>query len=598
MKPALDVSLYVVTGAEQVPAGRTVEQQVEAALAAGATAVQLREKTLATGAFVERGRALHALTRRHGVPLLINDRVDVALAVGCEGVHLGADDIAYADARRLLGPHKLIGLSVADAEQAQRAAATGCDYVGVGPVFATATKPDHRPPLGTAGLRALLRLIATLPDAAGTDTDMDTKARCWGRDVPVVAIGGITLANAARVLYQSEVADDDDGGRPGKRLAGLAVVSAVMASPMPARVCGEFRELLQQRDHPVFAPPQLPLLPLTTAGTPPAAAMAAVCAQVARARPLVHHITNSVVRGFSANVALAVGASPLMSQEPAELAEIADLARGGRGGGSLVLNMGTSGTAQRPLFAAAVAAYNTRGCPVVFDPVGAGATSVRRETAHAVVGGGYCDVIKGNEAEIRTLLGLAVRQRGVDSDSADVAGSADPAGSASSTDFAASEPAAATPAAVAAPSDSTSGDGAELARARIAKSLARRERNIVVMTGPVDYVSDGTRTFAVHDGHALQAAVTGSGCALASVIAAFVATHRDRKLLAVLAAVAAYDAAARAAAATPAAAPTAAAPGPGTWRQLFLDRLFCLRHPAEAEALGLGIAGRVAVVDV
>lgn len=597
MKPALDVSLYVVTGAEQVPAGRTVEQQVEAALLAGATVVQLREKTLATGAFIERGRTLHALTRRHGVPLLINDRVDVALAVGCEGVHLGADDIAYADARRLLGPQKLIGLSVADAEQAQRAAATGCDYVGVGPVFATATKPDHRPPLGIAGLRALLRLIATLPDPAGTDMntdtdtdrDTDTKARCWGRDVPVVAIGGITPANAARVLYQSEVADDDDddddGGRPGKRLAGLAVVSAVMASPTPARVCGELRELLRQRDHPVFAPPQLPLLPLAVAGGPPAAAMAAVCAQVARARPLVHHITNSVVRGFSANVALAVGASPLMSQEPAELAEIADLARHG-GGGALVLNMGTSGTAQRPLFAAAVAAYNARGCPVVFDPVGAGATSVRRETAHAVVGSGYCDVIKGNEAEIRTLLGLAVRQRGVDSDSADVAGSADSAGSASSADFAASESATATAAA------------AELARARIAKSLARRERNIVVMTGPVDYVSDGTRTFAVHDGHALQASVTGSGCALASVIAAFVAAHRDRKLLAVLTAVAAYDAAARAAAATPIAAPTAAAPGPGTWRQLFLDRLFCLRHFAEAEALGLGVAGRVAVVDV
>lgn len=594
MKPALDVSLYVVTGAEQVPAGRTLEQQVEAALAAGATAVQLREKTLTTGAFVERGRALHARTRAHGVPLLINDRVDVALAVGCEGVHLGADDIAYADARRLLGPHKLIGLSVADDDQAQRAAAAGCDYVGVGPVFATATKPDHRAPIGTAGLRALLQHIATLPGPAGTnadtdantdvdtDTDTNSSARCWGRNVPVVAIGGITPANAARVLYQSEVAGDG-AGRPGKRLAGLAVVSAVMASPAPAEVCVSFHIALLRRNFPVFAPPQFVPQQLVD-GAPSAAAMAAVCAHAARARPLVHHITNSVVRGFSANVALAVGASPLMSQEPAELAEIADLARSG-GGGALVLNMGTAGTDQRPLFAAAVAAYNARGCPVVFDPVGAGATSVRRETAHAVVAGGYCDVIKGNEAEIRTLLGLAVRQRGVDPDSAAPAAPADFDGPAAS---AAPEPAT---------SDSASDDGAGLARARIAKALARRERNIVVMTGPVDYVSDGTYCLAVRDGHPLQAAVTGSGCALASVIAAFVAVHRDCKLLAVLTAVAAYNAAARAAAA-PAAAPAAALPGPGTWRQLFLDRLFCLRHSAGAETLGLGSAGRVAVADV
>ncbi|KAI5803925.1 Hydroxyethylthiazole kinase family-domain-containing protein [Geopyxis carbonaria] len=504
-----DYSLYLVTDSGLLPDGRSLVEQVEAAIDGGVTMVQLREKTLATNKFIQLGRELHEVTSRRKVPLLINDRVDVALAVGCEGVHIGWDDCDYATARRLLGHEKLIGISVSNEEQARQAAEAEPDYIGVGPVFATATKPNHNPPIGPSGLRSLLEYIHTLGD--------------WGRDVPAVCIGGINPKNVEEVCKEAKTL---------KPLSGVAVVSAIMAAPAPKLVCRQFHQLLSFNKMRAESPPpdytpSVAKKTLQPNATKPElhALFAEIFANVRETKPMVHHITNNVVKNFSANICLAVGASPIMSEEIEETAELAAI------NGALVLNMGTATAAARPLFLEAIRTNNKHSNPIVFDPVGAGATALRRTTARLVLEAGHIDVIKGNEGEIRTLFGEAVSMRGVDSlDTSD----------------------------------------APLAKAVIVRDLARRHNNIVVMTGPTDFVSDGILTYALTDGSRSQALVTGTGCSLGTVIAAAVAANRDAKLAAVLAAINVYNYAAR-----------CATDRPGSWVAQFVDTLWSLTSNGE-----------------
>lgn len=185
---------------------RGVLAVVEAAVRGEVSCVQLREKSLDTRAFVERARALKAWLAPRGVPLIINDRLDVALACGADGVHVGQNDMAAEDVRRFM-PHALIGLSLESVAQVAAAERAPVDYYGVSPVFATATKHDTAPALGLDGLRAI---------------------RAQTRR-PLVAIGGIRAGNAAAVM--SAGAD------------GLAVVSALCAADDPAEAA---RMLLAQ----------------------------------------------------------------------------------------------------------------------------------------------------------------------------------------------------------------------------------------------------------------------------------------------------------------------------------------------------------------
>lgn len=189
---------------------RGVLAVVEAAVRGEVSCVQLREKSLETRAFVERARALKAWLAPRGVSLIINDRVDVALACGADGVHVGQNDMAPEDVRRLM-PHALIGLSVESLAQLAAAECAPVDYYGVSPVFATATKHDAASALGLDGLRAI-------------------RART-GR--PLIAIGGIHAGNAAAVMAAG--AD------------GLAVVSAVCAAEDPAEAARALREQMRSR---------------------------------------------------------------------------------------------------------------------------------------------------------------------------------------------------------------------------------------------------------------------------------------------------------------------------------------------------------------
>ena len=179
------------------------------AVRGGAACVQLREKDVSTKFFIDEALKIKALLEPSRVPLIINDRLDVALAVGAEGVHVGQEDMPYQTARRLMGPKAIIGLSVETWEDVERAEALDADYLGVSPVFATPTKTDTKAPWGLEGI---------------------TRIRAFSRH-PLVAIGGLNAANAAAAVLAG--ADS------------IAVVSAICAPADPFAAATELDRIVR-----------------------------------------------------------------------------------------------------------------------------------------------------------------------------------------------------------------------------------------------------------------------------------------------------------------------------------------------------------------
>ena len=206
--PAQKYSLVLVTD-RALAHGRPTADIVRAAVAGGVTCVQLREKDCGTREFLDEARKLLAILRPLGVPLIINDRVDVALAAGADGVHVGQQDMPLADVRRLGPAGWIIGVSAESLDDAVRAEQGGADYIGVSPVFATPTKADHASPLGLDGLRRIRAAVR----------------------IPLVAIGGLHAGNAREVI------------RAGA--AGLAVVSAIVAADWPRAAAAELRREIE-----------------------------------------------------------------------------------------------------------------------------------------------------------------------------------------------------------------------------------------------------------------------------------------------------------------------------------------------------------------
>lgn len=192
-----DCLLYLVTNSDSLSRERFLSV-VEEALQNGVTLLQLREKGQDGRAFYEEALAVKALARRYRVPLLIDDRVDVALAVDADGVHVGQSDLPVFAARKLLGPGKIVGATAKTVEQALKAQAQGADYLGTGAIFPTQTK------------------------AAAVRTSVETLcAVCRAVDIPVVAIGGLTQDNLSAL--------------EGAPISGIAVVSAIMAADSPGK---------------------------------------------------------------------------------------------------------------------------------------------------------------------------------------------------------------------------------------------------------------------------------------------------------------------------------------------------------------------------
>ena len=501
--PSTERCLYLVTDSTpQILKGRDLVSVVSEALRGGVNLVQYRDKKSETSELIKNGRRLHDVCTQHNVPLLINDRVDVALAIGCEGVHIGQDDMDYATARRILGPQAIIGLTVNNVEEAEAAGRqflmdNSPKYLGIGTVFPTATKQNTKSIIGPEGVKRIL----------------DAYLGVNLNPIFTVAIGGINASNVQDILLKSRTFT--------KALDGVAVVSDIMAAESPTAAASDLKHQLHRahmNPSTSFSQHDIPNL-LTL--------IPRLVSCIASASPLNHNMTNLVVQNFAANTATAIGASPIMSNNGDEAADLASHQ------GSLVINMGTSTAKGLRNYEAAISAYSAANRPILLDPVGCGATAIRRNAVERLMTEGRFAVIKGNEAEIKHLWNPTAdaRQKGVDS-------------SCTSTS----------------PTD----------KANIVRKLAARERTVVLMTGPMDFLSDGTHSLVISNGHPYLSAITGSGCVLGTIIAAYLAVE-DFRLLAALAGVLMYEIAAERAAVRE------DVKGPGTFVPALLDELYLIR---------------------
>lgn len=202
--PGVDFNLYLITGRAET-LGRNLELVVEEALHGGIRAVQLRDKESSSKELYETAHELRHLTSRYGARLFINDRIDVALAVDADGVHIGAQSLPIYKARKLLGEGKLIGVSCHNQVQAITAQEMGADFITFGPVYYTASKAAYGEPVGLEALRRITEML----------------------EIPVFALGGITPDRVAEVL--------------SCRVRGVALISAVLSAPKP---CEAARALL------------------------------------------------------------------------------------------------------------------------------------------------------------------------------------------------------------------------------------------------------------------------------------------------------------------------------------------------------------------
>jgi len=208
----IDLRLYAIVDPEQ-SRGRPLAELAAQVAAGGATLVQLRDKLSETRQLVEEARAIKAALAGTGVPLLINDRVDLALAARADGVHVGQDDMSAQDARRLLGPDAIIGLSIKTVEQARTAPLELIDYVGIGGVYGTTSKNAVKAPIGPDGLRRIVQVF-----------------RERAANFPTCGIAGINATNAAAVIAAG--AD------------GVSVISALSHAADPAAAARELRAIV------------------------------------------------------------------------------------------------------------------------------------------------------------------------------------------------------------------------------------------------------------------------------------------------------------------------------------------------------------------
>lgn len=311
---------------------------------------------------------------QYGVPLIINDRLDIALAIGGCGLHVGQDDMQGMSAalalpslscssfcskrhiakvaRKLLGPDLLLGVSINTEEELGEALSDNVvDYIGIGPAYDTNTKKDLHTLLGTRGVTRILGVLGDSP-------------------IKAVVIGGIQPSTIPNVLRQCAAPLPDGSYRT---LDGLAIVSSIAASLDPKTATKELLSLFSQQ-------PSYPL-PTNSSSFSVDSIISTASDLLQKLRdgpsPLIHHITNNVVMNDTANLTLAFSASPIMSGAAAEAAELGIMV------GALLINFGTVSEAQLACQLEAGLTANRLGKPIVFDPVGVGATSFRKYSVNS-----------------------------------------------------------------------------------------------------------------------------------------------------------------------------------------------------------------------
>lgn len=431
--------------------------------------------------------------------------------------------MSITSARQILGSDKIIGATVSSISEARIAVERGADYLGIGTLYATNTKKNTKDIIGVNGIRKILHYLYTQDDEAS-------------KNVKTVCIGGVNASNLQLIKHQLLAPVSTSPSTDPKTIDGVAIVSAIMASPDPKSASANLAHLwatpppfkAKSASHHFWLEKEDDELSAIHSST------LSCIKSVHQKSPLSHNMTNLVVQNFAASVALAIGASPIMSNNGLEAPDLSKL------GGGLVINMGTATPDALANHRKAIQAYNAAGGPIVLDPVGAGATSARKEALSFLMASGYFDLIKGNEREIMAVArasGFAFedngsQQRGVDS-----------------------------------------GDSLFTMeqKAYIVSRIAARERNVVLMTGATDIISDGVRTYATLNGHKYLGIVTGSGCTLGTTMSAYMAANPEDKLKAAMAGILHYEIAAEVA------ARREDVKGPGTFIPAFIDELYNCR---------------------
>ncbi|KIM78882.1 hypothetical protein PILCRDRAFT_75085 [Piloderma croceum F 1598] len=462
---SIDYSLYLVTGRDLLPVGKDYLETLEQSLQGGVTVVQIREKNADTAEFLKIALESQTICRRYKVPILINDRIDIALAIHADGVHLGQTDMPVSMARSLLPKGSIIGVSCNTKEHIQTAVEDGADYVGIGAVWGTLTKALTSPIIGVRGVGEMLKSLD-------------------GTGVRAVAIGGIKSTNALRTLHGTI-------STTGHALDGIAVVSDIMNSADPLASARSLSSTIRAfKSYSAQVPSASSVLSPEHTAESIKTSVSSLLGIIKSLKPLVHQITNTVVTNQSANATLALGASPIMATASAEMEDLS------RVSGALLVNMGTVTDKEGMLLAGHHA--NLHRKPIIFDPVGVGATTFRRTVANELLNAWQASVIKGNAGELGALANSEeVKARGVDSVGK---GFADPAS--------------------------------------FVKQLALKERCVIILTGITDYVSDGSTVIKLDNGHELLAHITGSGCMVGTCVAVFCAAaastvevRTDKKLV-------------------------------------------------------------------
>lgn len=391
--------------------------------------------------------------------MLVNDNLSVALCLPDRvGLHIGQDDVPIQEARRLLGPSRVIGISVHTVEQARQAVSEGvADYVGVGPVYGTLSKAGitEEKVIGS-------RKVAEVIEALKKDD---------GSRLPSVLIGGINAHTCARALAGATAS----GNHPD----GVAVISAIVARVDPDVASKELSHFIERYQARLEA--SLTSASATSSVWSESSQLVSAASKLlshhrasSNGPPLIQTLTSHVSSTMSANIALAFSASPIMSHQDAEAEDL------GRVTGAVVLNIGTIGEESRRGMKAVGREANKGGKPIVLDPVGVGASAFRKGCVQTILDDTQVTLIKGNAAELSSIAGLSeVASRGVDS-----------------------------------------GDGSLKDPIGLVKTLSRKEKCLVLLTGKTDYLSDGNVVVACDNGHPLVGRITGSGCALGVMLAA------------------------------------------------------------------------------
>lgn len=206
-----DFRLYAITG-EQFHVGKDLVEVMEAAILGGVDIIQLRDKNSSKKIVLEKAKALKELAVKYNVPFIVNDHIDVALAVDADGIHLGQDDLPLVEARKIMGDHKIIGISTHAIEEAREAERNGADYIGVGPIFSTKSKVDVVDPVTTKYIEEVVKEIA----------------------IPFVAIGGIKLHNVDQVLQAGAIR--------------ICAISEIVGSEDVTKTCQQFLKKIEERE--------------------------------------------------------------------------------------------------------------------------------------------------------------------------------------------------------------------------------------------------------------------------------------------------------------------------------------------------------------